>query len=254
MTLLPDPVLSFYQLMVWLHIAVGSIALILFWVPLRFPKGSPAHERSGRYYANCMYFVAGSGLLLAVLVLSDPMYFKAELYRPDSNDEAVTSAIRQFWSFLLFLCFLVLTNVSHAMSVLRVKTNIKKMRSIRYLAYPVMLLISSAWVLYMGIKNTHMLFLAFSVIGFMSSIDTIRYCLRTEITRDDWMAAHIGNICGSGIGVYTAFFAFGGRSLFAAFGQWQLVFWIAPAIIGTFLISKTIKRYTTPSSAKAATN
>ena len=252
MTLLPDPVLSFYQLMVWLHIGVGSIALILFWVPLRFAKGSPAHKRSGRYYANCMYFVAGNGLLLAVLVLSDPMYFKASLYLPDSNEEAVTSAIRQFWSFLLFLCFLVLTNVNHAMAVLRVKNNITKMRSIRYLAFPGMLFISSVWVLYMGIKDTHMLFLAFSAIGLLSSVDTIRYCLRTSVTRNDWMAAHIGNICGSGIGVYTAFFAFGGRSLFSDFGQWQLVFWIAPTIVGAFLISKSIKRYTTPSSTTTA--
>lgn len=254
MTLLPDPVLSFYQLMVWLHIAVGTITLVLFWLPLRFPKGSPAHKRSGRYYANSMYFVAGSGLLLAVMVLVDPMYFKASLYRPDGNDEATTSAIRQFWSFLLFLCILILTNVSHGMAVLRVKNNIQKMRNIRYLAYPIMLFVSSAWVLYMGIKNTHMLYLAFSGIGLFSSVDTVRYCLRSAITRDDWMAAHIGNICGSGIGVYTAFFAFGGRSLFSDLGQWQLVFWIAPAIIGTFLISKTIKRYTTPSRPKTATN
>lgn len=254
MSLLPDPVLSFYQLLVWLHIAAGSIALILFWVPLWFPKGSQSHQRSGRYYASCMYLLAGSGALLATMVLTDPMYFKAEFYRPDGNDEATTNVIRQFWSFLLFLCILVLTNVSHAMAVLRIKRHVHKMRSVRYLAYPVMLFISSVIVLYMGIRETHTLFLAFSVIGFMSSVGTIRYCLRSAVTRNDWMAAHIGNICGSGIGVFTAFLAFGGRSLFSDLGQWQLVFWIAPAVIGTFLISRTIKRYTAPSHNKTATN
>ncbi len=40
------------------------------------------------------------------------------------------------------------------------------------------------------------------------------------------------NTNGSGIGAYTAFFAFGGRALFEGSPSLQLVSWVLPALIG----------------------
>ena len=48
---------------------------------------------------------------------------------------------------------------------------------------------------------------------------------------------------GSGIGAYTAFLAFGGRVMFSDMGQYQILFWVAPGIIGGTAISLLVRKY-----------
>jgi hypothetical protein len=56
-----------------LHIIFGSMALILFWLPLASKKGSLDHIKFGRYYAKVMYVVAASGAVMAMLVIYSPL-------------------------------------------------------------------------------------------------------------------------------------------------------------------------------------
>ncbi|MCU7555281.1 hypothetical protein OCL06_11845 [Alteromonas sp. ASW11-19] len=253
MTIFNDGLLSFYQLLVWLHVAAGGIALVLFWVPIFYTKGSPRHIQSGRLYANCMLFLSLSGAVSALMVIAAPAYFKAGLFDEGADKAAVAAAIRQFMAFLFYLCILVLTNVVYATVVLKVKANVRQLRQWRYQILPAMLLLSALGVLITGVIHSHIMFMIFSLIGLMSTVDIFRYCWRETASRNDWMRAHIGNICGSGIGVYTAFMAFGGRSLFSDLGQWQWVFWIAPAVVGSVLISRAVKHYCVP-APKNVTN
>ena len=57
--------------------------------------------------------------------------------------------------------------------------------------------------------------------------------------------AHLGGLIGSGIGAYTAFFAFGGSRFFAQLlpGQWQALAWVIAPIIGTIAIRQMTRRY-----------
>ena len=73
----------------------------------------------------------------------------------------------------------------------------------------------------------------------------LRYLRLPKVTKKQQIVEHIGNICGSGVGLYTAFFAFGGRTLFEALGQWQLMFWLLPGVVGTVLIHYAVKPYKT---------
>ena len=41
----------------------------------------------------------------------------------------------------------------------------------------------------------------------------------------------------------TAFLAFGGRVMFSEMGQYQILFWIAPGIIGGSAISLLVRKY-----------
>lgn len=252
MTFFNEGLLSAYQLLVWLHVATGGLALVLFWVPVLYTKGSPRHIQSGRLYANCMIFLSLSGVVSALLVIAAPAYFKAELFADGVDSAALAAAVRQFMGFLLYLCVLVLTNVLHATAVLRVKARVRQLRHWRYQVLPALLLLSGLGVLVTGLVHMHFMFIAFSLIGVVSAVDILRYCWRATASRNDWMRAHIGNICGSGIGLYTAFMAFGGRSLFSDLGQWQWVFWIAPAVVGSVLISRAVKRYCVPASPHSA--
>jgi hypothetical protein len=48
---------SLFQSLRWVHIAAGSIALILFWIPAIAPKGGRTHIRAGWFYVVCMSVV-----------------------------------------------------------------------------------------------------------------------------------------------------------------------------------------------------
>jgi hypothetical protein len=48
------------------------------------------------------------------------------------------------------------------------------------------------------------------------AIQTGRFCLAKSVSVNRWLVEHIGAFIGSGIGAYTAFMAFGGRSMLAS--------------------------------------
>jgi len=56
---------------------------------------------------------------------------------------------------------------------------------------------------------------------------------------------HLNGMIGSGIGAYTAFFAFGGRSLLGELlpGQWQVIPWVLPTVIGVIAASRVSRRW-----------
>ena len=63
---------TLHQLAFYLHVSIGTLALLVFWIPVFTPKGSLDHRRFGRYFAMAMYAVAGSGLLMASMDLLAP--------------------------------------------------------------------------------------------------------------------------------------------------------------------------------------
>ncbi len=62
----------------YLHIAVGACALLLFWVPVFTRKGNMDHKRFGRIFGYAMYTVAGSGVIMSSLDLLFPLAIHAE--------------------------------------------------------------------------------------------------------------------------------------------------------------------------------
>lgn len=243
MTLIPDPALTFYHILTYVHITVGSLALVLFWLPMMVKKGGPAHTRFGRYYTFSMYLIATSGAIMASMVLISPEYFKAGFYKPESDPEQVTASIRLFWSFLLFLCLLIVTNIRHAIRVLEVRQHVSALRKSGHILWPVSLLVASIAMLVIGWMNAKVLLMIFGGLGAFVASGNIRYCLQKAAKPHQWLAQHIGSICGSGVGVYTAFFAFGGRKLFSGLGDLQLLFWILPGVLGTLLIAWATRKY-----------
>jgi uncharacterized membrane protein len=65
--------LSIHQFALYLHIAIGSCALILFWIPVVTRKGNLDHKRFGRYFAYAMYTVSFSGIPMASTDLAFPI-------------------------------------------------------------------------------------------------------------------------------------------------------------------------------------
>lgn len=234
---------SIHSILFAIHILVGSAALVLFWIPVFSKKGQLNHVNFGRYYRTTMYAVAGSGAIMAIMVLLMPAVIKAQHFNGSANPEQVVFTLRLFWGFLLYLSLLSFVSTRHGMSVLAVKSDIAKLRVWRYQLPLWLLLIGGIGFVAAGTIYERTLHMVFGVLGILVAIGMLRYSFLKEVKNGQWVVEHLGAMIGSGIGAYTAFLAFGGRSLFADLGNWQLVFWIAPGVIGGIAANVIARNY-----------
>lgn len=225
------------------HILLGSMALMLFWVPLIAGKGGLNHVKFGRYYGNTMYAVAASGALMAMLVIYDPITLKGHLLGDSSDHHAFANTIRIFWGFLLYLSLLTYVSVKQGFAVLKHKTSSVPLRTAGHLGPIILLLIGGIGVFALGIIHNRVLHIVFGILGIMISTGMLRYCFTEKLKPKQWLIEHLGGMIGSGIGAYTAFIAFGGRKFFADLGSLQIIFWIAPGVIGSIAIYSLSKKY-----------
>ena len=46
----------------WIHVALGIVGLIVYWIPIFATKGGKLHVRFGRYFVWCAYGVAATAV------------------------------------------------------------------------------------------------------------------------------------------------------------------------------------------------
>lgn len=234
------------------HVGFGSVALIAFWLPIATRKGSSWHRRSGRVFAWCMYAVAISALLMSSMVLIDPIGVR-EPQRNLEMSAALQQAARDrmFNLFLLMLGLLVLTSLRHGLLALRSKSNPLVLRHPVHLTLIVALAVVAIAVGWIGINNGQLLLVIFAGISLSASVSLARESLGPPLTGKTRIKAHFNGLIGTGIGAYTAFFAFGGARLLSGVlsGQWQVIPWILPAIIGTIAIRRLERQQQAGSTA-----
>ena len=237
---------ALHALLVNVHIAVGAIVLVLFWVPAFAKKGSPLHVTVGKVYVVSMYVVVATAFVASVIVLIDPIGIRrpGEFYEPA---EAAELAVRfQMMSlFLLMLSVLVFTSLRHGILALRQKTTPGVLSRPSHRALVGALGVLGLVVGILGIARGGILLIIFGGISLTASISMFRDTLVERPDRRAQLIAHLNGLIGSGIGVYTAFFAFGGSRFLGEIltGNWQVVPWILPAIIGTIAINRLERSY-----------
>jgi hypothetical protein len=234
---------TIHSILLFIHIIVGSMALLLFWVPIVTKKGGLDHRKFGRHYANTMYAVAASGALMALMVIFAPLMIKHQFVNENTNTEQLALKLRVFWSFLLYLSLLTFVNVRHGILVLKNKTQHTHMRQWPHLVSIALLLAGGIMLLSVGIIYSNTLHIVFGLLGAVLAFQTGRFCLTNSVSANRWLVEHLSAFIGSGIGAYTAFLAFGGRSMFGELGQWQIVFWIAPGVIGAMASARMSRKY-----------
>ncbi|WP_417657740.1 hypothetical protein [Pseudidiomarina aestuarii] len=244
---------TLHQSLFWLHIVFGTMALILFWVPVLTKKGGLNHRRFGRYYSWVMYTVSYSAIIMALMVLVNPEAVKPGMLTNAKNPEQVLLFVRNFWALLLFLGVLVLTGIRYGNLVMACKADREPLRTWHHLALHMSLLVGSLWLLYIYFFNQGIiLHLIFGCLGAVSVVQTFRYVFAKEITLAQLWRQHMEAMVGTGIGAYTAFLTFGTRRLFSEMGDWQWVFWILPGIVGATAITLLSKQYETKFKGKMA--
>ncbi|AUJ69237.1 MULTISPECIES: hypothetical protein [unclassified Pseudoalteromonas] len=225
-----------HQFALYLHIIIGAIALIVFWVPVVTVKGSPQHRLWGKIFTWCMWLVSVSGIVMCLIVIYDPLAIR---YPSQHIDQALGQQLvlkqRQLSEFLLMLSVLVLANIRHSSLVLAAKQHRERLRSGSHLLLIGLLAATGGRVLYTALTFGSTLYLIFSLIVFSTVATMLFYIFKPTLKPREWVLEHMSTILGAGIAVYTAFFAVGGRHWLAQLmpGAWQLVPWLLPAVVGT---------------------
>lgn len=240
---------ALHQLAFYLHITCGTLALLVFWIPVLTRKGSLDHRRYGRCFALAMYAVAGSGLVMASMDLLLPL---AAHPQPADFTPAQLAAeareLRLAAVFLLSLSVLVLATTRHGWLVMVHRQDRAALRIPVHLGLIVLLGLVGAALLVLGLGLRAPLFIGFALLELSVCAGMLRYLLRAQIGPKQWWIEHLGAFIGSGIGAYTAFFVFGGSRLLAQFltgpGEGlSLLLWFGPGVIGGFAIALMSRQY-----------
>lgn len=241
--------LQLHQTALYLHIAVGSCALILFWIPVFTRKGNLDHKRFGRYFAAAMYIVSLSGITMTSLDLLFPI----AMHAPGLNlsAEAVVDAtlqVRTFALFLLSLSILVLTSTRHGWLVILHKEDRAALRTPAHIALCSSLVAVGLALFITGLNTGNVIFTIFAVLQMVAGINNLRYVFRKELRPKEWWIQHLNGLIGSGIGAYTAFTVFGGRRLFEgifsdSFSDMAIILWVAPGLIGGIAVAVLSRHY-----------
>ena len=93
--------------------------------------------------------------------------------------------------------------------------------------------------------------MVFAPLGLMIAWGQLRFIFAKEVEPKAWLVEHLSGYIGTGIGAYTAFFAFGGRTLFSDIGAWQYAFWILPGVIGNIAVVLLARKYRAHDAAKS---
>ena len=237
---------SLFQSLRWAHIAAGSIALILFWIPAIARKGSRTHIRAGWFYVVCMTVVVVTAFAMSALAFTIPVAVR-RITRPLSPAELshFLRAQRVFATFLAYLAGVTLASGWQGIWAIETKREPKTMRTPFSLALNVGVLLGGLTVLVLGITYHSGPLIALSPIGPLIGVGNLRYLLHGPKTRMHWWYQHLGSMVGTGIAGYTAFLVFGGSRLFPLVARSPLytLFWVLPTLIGVPAIFMTVAYY-----------
>jgi hypothetical protein len=206
----------------WVHIAAGSIALAAFWMPLVARKGGRAHRRSGWVYACGM----GATALAAWMLCADRL-----LDAQRENDGPA-----------LFLAFVGLLSANGAATGIRVlRRRFAEKASPWDVGSSAVLLVAALALGGWGLRQHSTLELVFSALGVVLAVRQLRYWLHGRQTKVGWWTTHLGNMLVACIGTVTAFLVVN----VPRFGleRYSLVFWIGPGVLGGAAIAFWTRYY-----------
>ncbi|GAB3951948.1 hypothetical protein GCM10028805_32950 [Spirosoma harenae] len=209
-----------------LHIATGSIALLVGLIPMSSKKGSRLHNRAGLVYVYCMITVAITALLLCGL-------------QPFKMMRLFLTGIAVF-SFYLSMTGWRATKQKKTGPVLgdQVLSFITLATSVGMVSFGLYLMGQP------GDAFFPILFTFFGIItGVFAMQDIRRFGKPTE--KMHWFFQHFTRMGGSYIATFTAALVVNmGRMMPADAPSWAgTIGWIAPSIVGGMLIGRTVRYY-----------
>jgi len=217
-----------FKALVATHIAIGSVGLISFWVPVLSRKGSPAHRRWGRVFTYCMLMTGSVAIAISTCTIIAPLET-----HPDLPDLGLVRGI--FGWMMLYLAILTINLAWYGWLCILNRTHYAANREWRNLALQGLVTLAAANCAFQGWLIGQPLMLGISIVGFATAATNLRYLYKARPARNEWLFEHLKGLVGAGISVYTAFFAFGAVRVMPQLALNPLL-WAVPLTTGLSII------------------
>lgn len=207
----------FYEIALGVHIAAGTAALLVFWIPLVTRKGGRAHRRAGWVYVGAAATVAVTGLASCGRLVSDghPAHWRAGI----------------------FLAYVALfAGESAHLGVRSLRTRDRSGASYRPddLVLPSLLVAGGVGLAMFGVYCSNFLYIFFALLGAAQGAAHLQLWLRPSSTRRKWFLTHMTGMGTSCITTVTAFVVVNAHRL--GMRTFDPGLWIAPiAVLGVGL-------------------
>ncbi|MGK0363491.1 MAG: hypothetical protein ACI85O_000536 [Saprospiraceae bacterium] len=211
-----------------IHIFFAFGSLIIFWIPVFTKLGGDMHRKTGKAYVICMWIVVFTSIWLSINNILEGHY--------------------QASIFLGFIAMITANPLWYGMAVLKHKKGLTKSYNYKQMAFNLLIFLCGGALVLLGLsispENGGILMIIFGILG-LATGGVIIKDLRTPPTESNWFITHMRGMVISGIATYTAFFAFGGRTLFENIltGYWMILPWVAPTVIGIFIMRRMRIKY-----------
>jgi uncharacterized membrane protein len=206
-----------------IHIAAGTAALLAMILPLVSRKGGTLHRRAGWVFSAGMGTVCLTALLLSTFRLATDG----------------TWAGRNFSLLLIYVAILTSTSLWAGLLVLRARHRTGR-GTWGDAAHAVLLAVAGTFAFLYGALTRQPLFLVFGAIGALNGIGGISYWRRAPRPMDWWLA-HMANMLGACVTAVTAFFLAGARHI--GLPGDSIALWLGPTIVGAPLIALWVRYY-----------
>ena len=215
-----DMIELIHKILLGIHVPIGFISLVIFWIPIGLQKGSPLHKKVGWYYYVGMWIVVISAFLMSICnVFMDKLIMAV---------------------FLGYLAIITAYPLWYSYQILKQgKVWSDRYFALRKVFLAILFTTGIGMILLGGIKfhfqnmGTMMLFFGLLVLPAGRAILLTK---EQAMLKEGRLKMHIQGTIITGIAAYTAFAAFGGsRILMEVFhldAQWMMVPWILPSVLG----------------------
>jgi uncharacterized membrane protein len=213
------------KLILGLHIAAGTTALVSMWIPMAARKGAALHRKAGQVFVAAMATVSVTALLLAAArFLTDP-----------------TEHGRQAGLFLLLVTIVTGAAVSAGVRVLKTKRRTAPHLHWWDIGLAGLLVVAGIGGFAYGVATGAALFIAFSALALANGAGQLRYWLRAPQAPLHWWFEHMSAMLGACIAATTAFLVVNASRW--GLETFSLVVWVAPSIVGGIGIAVWTRYY-----------
>lgn len=244
--------LHFFEGLIALHIISGAPGLLTFWIPVLAKKGGGRHMFWGRLFTFAMLFTSCVAGTMAITTLMAPMETHPQLVsHPQFSDPALVRGI--FGWMMLYLAVLTINLAWYGWRCITNRRDHARNRHWFNLALQGILLIAATNCALQGLRIDQVMMVGISFVGFATVATNLFFILKNSPGPMDWLMEHIKGIVGTGISVYTAFFAFGAVRFIPELALAPAL-WAVPLVVGLTLIiyhQQKVRRGMRPARAKS---
>jgi hypothetical protein len=229
-----------------LHVTAGIIGLSAFWAPVVAKKGGTFHVKAGRIFYRMTCAIAITGLVMAALMLIDPLAIRLQGRTVTPERAArIATEVRLTVPFLLFLVLITFGPVYHGVRVLETRQHPERLRTPFHTLVNVTSIAAAAAMIGLGVWFRQPVFAALSPVGFLAGFGHLGYARQPPPSRMAWWYEHMGSMLGGGIAFHTAFFVLGAARLLPIHltGPAEVIPWVLPSIIGIPATSIWVRYY-----------